>query len=201
MQSASEARARLIDPSAEVSAHYLIDEDGSVECLVPEDLVAWHAGLSAWRAMNGLNHHSIGVEIVNPGHEWGYRPFPTAQIERVIALSHEIIRRHPIPASNILAHSDVAPARKQDPGELFPWQDLAAAGLGIWPDAIDCVADNMSAQEMLQAIGYRFDQAGTTLAHVITAFQRRYRPACVDGEVDSETMALIRGLAVAIDRI
>jgi N-acetylmuramoyl-L-alanine amidase len=133
MCSVGEALGRLCEPVAKVSAHYVVDEDGHVHRLVPEDKRAWHAGLSFWDGERDINSASIGIEIVNPGHEFGYRPFPQAQIDSVITLCADIKSRHNIPTDRFLAHSDVSPARKTDPGELFPWAALAAEGLGFWP--------------------------------------------------------------------
>ena len=133
MPSAAAALERLRDPGAKVSAHYLIEEDGSVVQLVPEERQAWHAGVSHWQGRARLNGCSIGIELVNPGHEWGYRPFTETQYDACIALCRSILTRWPIPPGRVLAHSDVAPARKQDPGELFDWPRLAAAGIGLWP--------------------------------------------------------------------
>src|SRR5208283_3912019 len=110
---------RLCDPAAKVSAHYLIDEDGTVYSLVPEEMRAWHAGLSSWRGKTDVNSRSIGIELVNPGHEFGYRPFPKAQMDALIPLARGILSHHPIPPRNVVAHSDIAPTRKEDPGELF----------------------------------------------------------------------------------
>ena len=137
MRTGEEALARLRDPEAKVSSHYLVEEDGRVFRLVPEERRAWHAGRSFWKGETDINGRSIGVEIVNPGHEFGYRPFPKAQIAAVIALLADIRSRWMIDDSRVLGHSDVAPERKDDPGELFPWKDLAAAGHGLWvePDA------------------------------------------------------------------
>ena len=132
MKSGEEALARLTDPAAKVSSHYLVHEDGRIDQLVPEARRAWHAGLSSWKGVADINSCSIGIEIVNPGHEFGYRDFPDAQIEAVISLCRDIIARHRIPNARVLAHSDVAPARKQDPGEKFPWARLAASGVGLW---------------------------------------------------------------------
>ena len=136
MPSAAAALARLCDPGAKVSAHYLVDEDGTVQALVAEQNRAWHAGVSFWRGATGLNDRSIGIEIVNPGHEFGYRPFPPAQMQAVRELCRGILARWPIPARNVVAHSDIAPNRKQDPGELFDWRGLAAAGIGLWTDLL-----------------------------------------------------------------
>ncbi|WP_191062142.1 N-acetylmuramoyl-L-alanine amidase [Geminicoccus harenae] len=189
MQSARLALDRLRDPAAKVSAHWLVDEDGTILALVPEGRRAWHAGVSAWAGRSGLNGSSIGVEIVNPGHEWGYRPFPEAQILAVIRLCRGILRRWPIPPARVLAHSDIAPNRKTDPGELFPWARLAAAGIGRWPEAGgELVADPGAS---LRAIGYPVDLEGVSLELALAAFQRRYRPRRVDGLADPETCRLL----------
>jgi len=131
MQSAQAAIDRLRDPAAKVSSHYVVDEDGAIYRLVAEEQRAYHAGISYWRGRTALNDCSIGIEIVNPGHEWGYRPFPDAQMQAVRSLCLEILARHAIPARNVVGHSDVAPNRKQDPGELFPWRWLAGQGVGL----------------------------------------------------------------------
>ena len=198
MRSAAAALERLYDPVAKVSAHYLIDEDGSVTALVAEEARAWHAGVSAWRGETGLNDRSIGIELVNPGHEWGYRPFPRAQYQACIALCRAIIARWPIPPHRVLGHSDVAPDRKEDPGELFDWQRLAAAGIGLWPQPGEgAPRDTATLQAQLARVGYpvprhgRLDPATRT---VITAFQRHYRPTRVDGTPDHGTLARLDGL-------
>lgn len=131
MKTAQEALERLCSPESKVSAHYVVDEDGSIYQLVLEDKRAWHAGVSNWQGETDINSHSIGIELVNPGHEFGYRPFPDAQIEALIALCHDIRERHEI--EWVLGHEDVAPDRKQDPGELFPWSRLEQAGIGKLP--------------------------------------------------------------------
>ncbi len=133
MKSAEAALARLCDPAAKVSAHYVIDEDGTLTRLVDEARRAWHAGVSSWAGDSGVNARSIGIELVNPGHEFGYRPFPAPQMAALTALARDILARHAIPPQRVLGHSDVAPTRKQDPGELFDWEALAAAGIGLWP--------------------------------------------------------------------
>ncbi|MGE4529478.1 MAG: N-acetylmuramoyl-L-alanine amidase, partial [Rhodospirillaceae bacterium] len=133
METAAAALARLCDPAAKVSAHYLIDEDGAVHALVAEDRRAWHAGVSAWRGEADVNARSIGIELVNPGHEFGYRDFPARQIDALADLCREILARHPIPPRNVVGHSDVAPRRKTDPGERFPWPALAKLGIGLAP--------------------------------------------------------------------
>ncbi len=130
MPSADAARERLTNRDAKVSAHYLVDEDGSIYGLVGEEKRAWHAGLSAWRGHSNINQRSIGIEIVNPGHEFGYRPFPAAQMKMVTMLCRDILARRQIPQRNVVAHSDIAPVRKEDPGELFDWKTLAKLGIG-----------------------------------------------------------------------
>ena len=136
MQSCEAAVARLCDPVAKVSSHYVVDEDGTTYALVGEEKRAWHAGVSYWRGVRGLNDRSIGIEIVNPGHEFGYRAFAEAQMAAVLELSRGIIARHGIEARNVVGHSDIAPDRKQDPGELFEWKWLAGNGVGVWTDEV-----------------------------------------------------------------
>ena len=203
MRSAEEALARLRDPAVAVSAHYLIDEDGTVMRLVPEDMRAWHAGIASWKGETNINDRSIGIELVNPGHEFGYRPFPAAQMEALVALLQGVLARHPIPASRVLGHSDVAPLRKQDPGELFDWPRLARSGIGVFPDRSMGAAPHESvsvaaAQALLAAIGYATPSSGALdneTAAALTAFQRRYRPERVDGRLDAETAELLRRVA------
>jgi N-acetylmuramoyl-L-alanine amidase len=189
MQNAAMALDRLCDPAARVSAHYLIEEDGAVWRLVPEARRAFHAGLSGWQDERDLNLVSIGIEIVNPGHEWGYRPFPAEQMAAVEWLCRDVLSRHSIPPDRVVGHSDIAPERKTDPGELFDWPRLARAGIGIWPaprrDAAAAAVDRGQAAADLAAIGYRAGPGVETAA--VTAFQRRFRPACVDGIIDAET--------------
>lgn len=134
MRSGDEALARLCNPEAKVSSHYLVHEDGRVVKMVAEEKRAWHAGISCWHGISSLNDTSIGIEIVNPGHEFGYRSFPVVQIDAVADLCHGIIERHDILARNVVGHSDIAPTRKEDPGELFDWQRLANEGIGLWPE-------------------------------------------------------------------
>ncbi len=181
MQTGAAAVARLCDPAAKVSSHYVVDEDGTIYALVEERFRAWHAGISFWRGMQALNDSSIGIEIVNPGHEWGYRAFPAAQIAAVLALAQGILSRHPIPARNVVGHSDIAPDRKQDPGELFPWKGLAGQGVGIWTDEFAAPGD-LAAD--LAAIGY---DTRLPMPAVITAFQRHFLPEQVTGEADAAT--------------
>jgi N-acetylmuramoyl-L-alanine amidase len=193
MQSGPEAIARLRDPAARVSAHYVVEEDGAVFRLVPEDRRAWHAGVSHWRGRAGLNGRSIGIEIVNPGHEWGYRPFPALQMAAVCDLCLDVIARHGIAPRDVVAHSDIAPDRKQDPGELFDWEGLAANGVGLFPpNGAPQVAGDVPG--LLGAIGYRTD---LPLPVLLTAFQRRWRAARVDGVADAQTLARLGAVALA----
>ena len=191
MRSGGEALARLCDPEAKVSAHYLIEEDGRVFRLVPEDRRAWHAGLARWAGDSDVNGRSLGIELVNPGHEFGYRDFPEAQMQSLLALAEEICRRHPIPSHRVLGHSDVAPLRKEDPGERFDWPRLAAAGIGFPPEPGAEIAED-EARARLAAFGYGFLDEDFTA--VLRAFQRHFRPAAVTGALDAETAALIDGL-------
>jgi N-acetylmuramoyl-L-alanine amidase len=212
MQTGEAALARLRDEAAEVSAHYMIEEDGRIFRLVPEERRAWHAGVSFWQGETDLNSASVGVEIVNPGHEFGYRAFPTAQIEAVIALVGEIRERWDIPDNRIIGHSDVAPGRKQDPGELFPWKALAAAGHGLWveppasPGAPLAEGDEGAGVFALQAgftrLGYdcaptgKYDAATTT---VVSAFQRHWLQTRFDGVACGDTRArLVHLLRAAV---
>ncbi len=193
MKSGSEAIARLRDPASRVSAHYVVEEDGTVFRLVPEERRAWHAGVSSWRGHSTLNGRSIGIEVVNPGHEWGYRPFPVLQMAALCDLCLEILGRHPIPARNVVAHSDVSPDRKEDPGELFDWQSLAANGVGLWPEC-DGPAEG-EALGLLGVIGYRTD---LPLPVLLRAFQRHWRPALVNGEADAGTLARLNAVAALV---
>lgn len=192
MESGEAALDRLCDPAAEVSAHYLVEEDGRVFRLVDEEKRAWHAGVASWRGVSDVNSRSIGIEIVNPGHEFGYRDFPGAQMAAVETLCLEILARHPIPPRNVVGHSDIAPQRKTDPGELFDWPRLAAAGIGVWPGDADLLdMDRASLTCLLAEIGY--DTAD--FASALRAFQRHFRPGRVTGRIDPETARRVLGLA------
>jgi len=188
MQSAQAALDRLCDETAQVSAHYLIDEDGTLYTLVAEQRRAWHAGLSFWRGETDINSRSIGIELVNPGHEFGYRPFPDAQIAALTTLGVQIVARHPIPPRNVVGHSDIAPFRKQDPGELFPWQTLAGQGLGVWPTSAGI--DDGPIMDALSRWGYDISNPQAA----ISAFQRHFRPSKIDGMSDPETAQLSNAL-------
>ncbi len=187
MTSAAAALERLCDARAKVSAHYTIDEDGTVYAHVPEDRRAWHSGISHWAGADNVNARAIGIELVNPGHEHGYRAFPDMQIAALIRLSQGIVLRHPIATSQVLGHSDVAPTRKEDPGELFPWEKLAAAGIGLWPQGM---ASEIGPDALIR---YGYDPKAP-LDKVITAFQRHFRPARLDGEWDGECAGLLASL-------
>jgi N-acetylmuramoyl-L-alanine amidase len=207
MTSAAAALARLRDPAAKVSAHYLVEEDGTVWQLVDEARRAWHAGTSFWRGRTALNGRSIGIEIANPGHEHGYRDFPVMQLSVVCDLCLEIMSRHAVGARDIVGHSDIAPDRKEDPGERFDWEGLARNGVGLWPDKVadlgttGAVRDAASLADVraaLALIGYQVAPHGPldpALSLVLRAFQRHWRPEAVNGQADAGTLA--RLLAVA----
>ncbi len=204
MQSGQAAIERLCDAQAQVSAHYVVEEDGRIVRLVAEELRAAHAGVSFWRGRRMLNDSSVGIEIVNPGHEWGYRPFPEAQVEAVQALCLAILSRHPILPVGVVGHSDIAPDRKQDPGELFPWARLARAGIGLYPlDVPDLgtaedADDTAPVRRDLARIGYDVieeDGMDQALGITLTAFQRHWRPEAVTGRADRGTRARIEAVA------
>ena len=197
MESGAAALARLCDPAAKVSAHYLVEEDGRIFQLVPEDRRAWHAGVAEWQGAGDMNARSVGIEIVNPGHEFGYRSFPAEQMAAVKLLCLDVLARHPIPAARVLGHSDVAPLRKEDPGELFDWRGLAAAGIGLWPESGSAAVLESAVAKALQRIGYGYTEED--LPAVIRAFQRRYRPGSITGTADAETRRRLAAVLAAID--
>lgn len=199
MKTAEAALQRLCDPAAGVSSHYTVDEDGTIYRHVPEDRRARHAGTSWWAGARDINSRSIGIEIVNPGHEWGYRAFPIEQIDAVIALSKDIVSRHAIPAHNVVGHSDVAPERKEDPGELFPWHHLASAGIGLWPKESKAVLP-ISFEKALRRYGYGIrPDTEASLEQAIIAFQRHFRPSRLDGVLDAECESILAGLLAKLD--
>lgn len=220
MDGAERAIRWLCDPNSQVSCHYVVAEDGEITQLVPEARRAWHAGVSYWAGESDINSVSIGIEIVNPGHPWdlarapdapaeepapvhpGYRGFPDVQIVAVTALAADVVSRYRIPPARVLAHSDVAPSRKRDPGEKFPWKRLADAGVGLMPSAVEDVGNatvdgsiNIAAmQEKYARLGYRIDVNGLndrSTVDVVIAFQRHWRPARVDGVADPATLAML----------
>jgi len=213
MPSAEVALARLTNATSEVSCHYLVLEDGEIIQMVPEARRAWHAGRGEWEGHKDINSRSIGIEIVNPGHEWGYLAFPAAQMASVTSLSADIARRHGLRPRHILGHSDIAPLRKEDPGEKFDWRTLAQAGVGLWTEpapirggrffsAGDEGQPVAALQAMFAMYGYgigisgRFDE----LTQAVTrAFQRHFRQARVDGIADASTIETLRALVALKD--
>jgi N-acetylmuramoyl-L-alanine amidase len=211
MATTAAAVERLCDPSAKVSSHYVIDEGGEVLQLVPEARRAWHAGLSSWDGATDINSRAIGIEIGNPGHGFGYPDFPDAQIEAVIALGRDIVARHRIGADRVLAHSDVAPERKSDPGEKFPWARLHRAGIGTWVAPVPVTGASVcrpgdrgaavaALQAALKRYGYGIEANGLyddLTTAVVTAFQRHFRPDRVDGLADLSTVETLQALLAA----
>jgi N-acetylmuramoyl-L-alanine amidase len=214
MQSSQDALQRLCDPAARVSSHYLVFENGSVVQLVPESKRAWHAGVSSWGGDADVNSRSIGIEICNPGHDFDYPDFPFRQIAVVIALCRAIMTRHIVRPENIVAHSDVAPGRKQDPGEKFPWRRLALSGVGLWVEPVrtdeqggihpDDSGDRVrELQTWLSDYGYGLERTACydqATIEVVTAFQRHFRPDKVDGIADPSTILTLRKLLAARDK-
>ncbi len=202
MKTAGDALNRLCDPKAKVSAHYVVDESGKVFQLVAEEKRAWHAGLSYWRGITDVNSASIGVEIVNGGHDFDLPSFPAAQISSVKDLCKDIISRHSIFPVNIVGHNEISLSRKLDPGEKFPWQELAEAGIGLWPEKTGLRRKTWTkteAKKLLSAIGYEVNSvpfSGKDRHCLISEFQRRYRPQQIDGVLDEQTWQLLHGLSV-----
>ncbi|MBT3701650.1 MAG: N-acetylmuramoyl-L-alanine amidase [Alphaproteobacteria bacterium] len=211
METAEAAFQRLKDPTAKVSAHYVIDEDGQLTRMVDETRRAWHAGVASWGGHTDINGCSIGIELVNPGHEFGLRAFPEAQMVALENLSRRLVTRYSIPKDRVLGHSDVAPIRKADPGEMFDWKRLAAAGVGLWPEHMntgewaslhlgDSGAGVMKMQLDLKNFGYEIDVSGSFGAPttvVVAAFQRHFRPSNVDGIADRETRSMLASVMAA----
>jgi N-acetylmuramoyl-L-alanine amidase len=214
MPSTAEAIERLCDPEAKVSSHYVVAEDGNILQLVPEARRAWHAGVSSWEGVTDVNSRSIGVEIANPGHSYGYPDFPEPQIAAVVALCRDLAERYRFRADRVLAHSDVAPLRKWDPGEKFPWERLHRAGVGAWVEPAPMTPGTVLAlsdigpevtqlQAGLQVYGYGIEATGIydelTVA-VVAAFQRHFRPDCIDGRADLSTTETLRSLLATCER-
>ncbi|MBC7282833.1 N-acetylmuramoyl-L-alanine amidase [Hoeflea sp.] len=212
MPSAEAALEWLCAEESQVSSHYFIDEEGRISQLVPESQRAWHAGQGCWKGETDINSASIGIEIANPGHAAESPPFPDTQIEAVIRLCRDIVDRHAIPAERVLAHSDIAPMRKQDPGECFPWDRLHREGVGHWVEPLpvgggrffqegDTGQPVEALQSMLALYGYGVRVDGSYDAEtrsVIRAFQRHFRPARVDGVADSSTIGTLHKLLSAL---
>jgi N-acetylmuramoyl-L-alanine amidase len=212
MPSSEAAIALLRDPKAEVSSHYVIEEGGRIVQLAPESRRAWHAGRSSWRGITDMNSASIGVEICNAGHDGGLPAYPDAQIQSVVALCHDIALRYSLPPERFLAHSDIAPSRKRDPGENFPWRELALAGVGRWEEADppSAAPTHLRGQEgphvrglqtMLALYGYDLNASGVhdrETEVVVAAFQRHFRPGQVDGMADASTIGVLRKLLVPL---
>jgi len=190
MESAAAAIDKLKSPESKVSAHYVLDEDGAAIKMVGEEFRAWHAGASSWRGKEKVNDFSIGIEIVNPGHTHGYRAFPDTQMRALAKLCRGIIKRHNIPARNVIAHSDIAPGRKKDPGELFDWRFMAGHGVGLWHEKKyhwerlllqkgDHGGEVWKMQKALSGYGYKIpmtQQFDAETEAAVIAFQRHFLP-------------------------
>jgi N-acetylmuramoyl-L-alanine amidase len=212
MPDAEGAITRLCTAGTDVSSHYIVLEDGRIVQCVPESKRAWHAGISCWAGEEDLNSCSIGIEIVNGGHDWGYPDFPLRQIAAVIALCRGIMLRRNVPSHRVLAHSDVAPARKKDPGEKFPWHSLANSGVGHWVQPapitrgealmLGSISDDVQNLQMaLAKYGYSVPVSGKydgPTMEVVTAFQRHFRPARVDGVADHSTLMTLHALLTTL---
>lgn len=212
MESNEDALKRLCDPASLVSAHYFVSEEGKVLALVDEARRAWHAGFSHWRGVDSINDNSIGIELANPGHEFGYREFPESQMSSLEALAADIVSRRGIQPANLVGHSDIAPGRKQDPGELFDWARLAGIGAGVWLGATHDLPAEYSEVEsddldwaalqcQFAALGYGLSETGKadgSTRDVITAFQRHWRPQGVTGQADPHCIEVLRALLVAV---
>ncbi|MEW4466894.1 N-acetylmuramoyl-L-alanine amidase [Parasphingorhabdus sp. JC815] len=197
MKDAASAINWLANPDAKVSAHYVVTEDGQIVHMVKEDQRAWHAGRGYWRGIKDVNSASIGIEIVNPGHEWGYVPFPEEQMDAVTRLAHEIVKRHDITPTNVIGHSDLAPARKQDPGELFDWDRLARHGIALKKPSLRLGDPPWTDSGFMLALE-RFGYDITAKEDAVRAFQRRFRPENIDGVIDGECRTIL--LSLMLDR-
>lgn len=203
MTRAADAVDRLCDPAAQVSAHYVVGEDGTVWRLVPESERAWHAGVAWWAGDGDVNSRSIGIEISNPGHSHGYRPFPEPQMAALESLCQGILARHPIPPHRVLGHSDVSPGRKIDPGHLFNWRRLARAGIGLWPEAAAADLSPEERVEALAAIGYRTegrDPGHPTNRSALFAFRRHWCPGTLKRQFDSHMAGVLVSILAEIKK-
>jgi len=215
MKDGASALARLRDKDAKVSAHYLIEEDGDIFQMVDEDKRAWHAGVSSWNGIIDINSASIGIEIVNGGHDYGLPDFPDIQIGALLWLCKDIMERNDIKSNNVVGHSDVAPGRKIDPGEKFPWHLLAAEQIGYWPQSatkdqrvLFASADRdrgiSAVQSGLAGLGYGAEVTGIMdekTTATVEAFQRRFRPSKIDGKIDVQTLDIIAKLSEMREKV
>ena len=195
MLSTEDALERLCDNESQVSAHYLIDEGGHIFSLISEDHRAWHAGKSYWQGLSDINGASIGIELSNPGHAFGYVPFPPDQIRSLKKLSHDILARHPlITFDRVLGHSDVAPTRKQDPGEFFPWQEFAEEGIGRWPEHSSRKLLAQDVPQALVTLGYNLSDVKDHFEDVLLAFKRHFVPEDLSPKIDELTCSRLHSL-------
>lgn len=189
----AEALSILTDPAAKVSSHYVLDIDGTIHQLVDEKERAWHAGTSSWRGHDNVNHRSIGIEIVNPGHRYGLAPYPKKQMEALVHLCDQLVKKYRIEPRNVVGHSDVAPSRKTDPGEHFNWAWMAERGIGLWPlESTPAAMDDATALAKLAEFGYGVQ--GIDKEYAFRAFQRRYRPKPMTGAWDEECAGMLEAL-------
>jgi len=215
MQSKVAALNRLCTSKYKVSCHYFIDEKGKIEKIVPESFSAWHAGESSWKNFKFLNKFSIGIELVNPGHDNGYRKFSKKQIHSLKQMSKKLISKYNINPSNIVGHSDIAPLRKKDPGEKFPWKELANSKIGIWHNLrTDELKKNRKKKinlnekklffKCIKKIGYKtkYNLKKTTYKNkIVKAFQRRFRTEYISGVIDKECLLIAKNLSLLVINI
>ena len=200
MPTSLDALNHMCNPKSRVSSHYMVDMDGEIYQLVSEQNRAWHAGISCWRGNSNINDRSIGIELENPGHEFGYQRFPDKQIDSLIELAKEIINRHSIPARNVIGHSDISPSRKKDPGELFDWHKLASHGIGCWPflktSAQNCDDSIKNFTEALKKYGYEVSDLTATTR----AFQSHFMPNSLGEGPNIETYKLLQDLINTVEQ-
>ena len=201
MKSEKNAIDRLTNIQSGVSSHYYINKNGNITLLVPELYIAWHAGKSKWKGQSLLNKNSIGIEITNPGHRFGYKNFTYKQINSTVILIKYLVNKYKISKKNILGHSDIAPDRKKDPGEKFPWEYLAKKKLSIWHNIKQQELRNLRKKKCSKIEKYKFSKnlikigyLGKNLSKVTKAFQRRFRPQMVDGQIDQECLKISKKL-------
>ena len=201
MKSEKNAIDRLTNIQSEVSSHYYINKNGNITLLVPELYIAWHAGKSKWKGQSLLNKNSIGIEITNPGHRFGYKNFTNKQINSTVTLIKYLVNKYKISKKNILGHSDIAPDRKKDPGEKFPWEYLAKKKLSIWHNIRKQELKNLRKKRCSKIEKYKFSKnlikigyLGKNLGKVTKAFQRRFRPQMIDGQIDQECLKISKKL-------